>query len=70
MASIRKPKKPQLKKMPSKPKASASLESHKKYDDRASKVKKENDKRMSDYNKDLKAWESQQKLKEKIRSKY
>lgn len=70
MAATRKPRKPKLKKMPNKPKAKASLDVHKKYDERAAKVKKENDKKLSEYNKDLKAWESEQKTKEKIRNKY
>lgn len=70
MATVKKPRKPSLKKGPKKPKASSSLEVHKRYESRAKAVEAENAKRLAAYNKDLKTWESVQKQKQKIREKY
>lgn len=70
MATVRKPRKPKMKSMPKKPKASASLDAHKRYEDRAKKVIAENKKKDAEYNRQLKSYEKIQKEKARIRAKY
>lgn len=65
-----KPKKPTLKRMPKKPKASASLEAHKNYEKRAASVESDNKKRLAEYNKKLKEYNKIESEKKKIREKY
>lgn len=66
---MKKPRKPSLKKLPKRPKASASLETWKKYEDRVNAVKKENQKAMSDFKKEEKRFEAAKKQRADIQRK-
>lgn len=66
---MKKPRKPSLKKLPKRPKANASLETWEKYNNRVAAIQKENQKSMSDYDKELKRFESDKKKRADIQRK-
>jgi hypothetical protein len=65
-----KPKKPKLRKYRQKPKQGAPVSSWEKYDDHVKDVDKANNKKMADYKKELRNWESEKKKKESLIKKY
>lgn len=67
--SLKKPKRPSFKKMPKQPKASASADTWKAYENRIKAIEAENDKKIADYKKKLSAYENEQKRKESIKAK-
>lgn len=67
--ALKKPAKPKLVKLPKQPKASASAEAWRNYDNKIKAVEAENDKRIADYKKKLTAYESELKKREAIRTK-
>lgn len=67
--AMKAPKKPALKKVPSAPKAGASMDVWKNYENKLKVIKAENDKKMADYNAKLKKYEAEKKAKEAIRAK-
>lgn len=64
---LKKPSKPKLAKMPKQPKASASAEAWKNYDNKVKATEAENDKRIADYRKKLKAYDDEIKKREAIK---
>lgn len=64
-----KPKKPALKRVPKAPKASASAETWRNYENRLKAVEAENDKKISDYKKKVASYEAEQKRREVIKEK-
>lgn len=69
MASLRKPSRPRYKAMPKAPKMTASDESWKAFEKRVQAVIAENQKRKSDYEKKLKAYDASIKLRNDIKAK-
>lgn len=69
MASLRKPSRPRYKAMPKAPKITASDESWKAFEKRVQAVIAENQKRKSDYEKKLKAYDASIKLRNDIKAK-
>lgn len=68
MAQIKKPSKPKFKKYPKMPKASASPEAWKNYENRAKAIDVENNKKIAEYKKKLAAYESAMKKKESVKA--
>jgi len=66
---MRLPKKPKLKSLPKRPKASASISTWKNYDKNCKEVQNENRKRKSDWEKRVKQIKSDVKMREKIQDK-
>ena len=64
-----KPKKPKLKSLPKRPKASAPLSVWERYEDKCKEVQKENRERMNAYKKALKKYEADKKKKEDLMKK-
>lgn len=69
MTSLRKPSRPRYKAMPKAPKMTASDESWKAFEKRVQAVIAENQKRKSDYEKKLKAYDASIKLRNDIKAK-
>lgn len=69
MANLRKPVKPKFKAMPKAPKMTASKEAWANYNKKVSAVTAENQKLKSDFEKRLKAYETEIKQREKIKEK-
>ena len=69
MAALRKPKKPKYKALPKAPKMSASKESWNNYNKKVTAVSVENQKLKADYERKLKAYETEIKQREKIKEK-
>lgn len=69
MASLRKPSRPRYKAMPQAPKMTASDEIWKAFEKRVQAVIAENQKRKSDYEKKLKAYDASIKLRNDIKAK-
>lgn len=69
MAVLRKPSRPRYKAMPKAPKMSASDESWKAYEKRVQAVISENQKRKSEYDKKLRAYDQSVKMREQIKAK-
>ena len=69
MASLRKPSRPRYKAMPKAPKMTASDESWKAFEKRVQAVIAENQKRKSDFEKKLKAYDASIKLRNDIKAK-
>ena len=67
--ATRAPKKPTLKKVPNAPKANASMDVWKAYENKLKAIKAENDKKMAKYNAEMKKYEAVKKAKEAIRAK-
>lgn len=66
--ALKKPSKPKFKKMPKQPKASASKEAWKTYENRVKAVNAENDKLISDYKKAVNEYEAEQKKRDSIKA--
>ena len=69
MTSLRKPSRPRYKAMPKAPKMTASDESWKAFEKRVQAVIAENQKRKSDFEKKLKAYDASIKLRNDIKAK-
>lgn len=69
MASFKKPTRPKYKAMPKAPKVTASSDVWKRYEQRVKAVSAENQKRKADYEKKLKAYETEVKMRENIKAK-
>ena len=63
----KKPRKPKLRKLPKLPKQGASLETHKNWEARAKPIIAENDRKMSEYKRKVKAYENTKSAKDRIR---
>lgn len=66
--AIKKPSKPKFAKLPKQPRANASAEAWKSYDNKVKAVEAENDKRIADYKKKLAAYEQALKMRDAIRT--
>lgn len=62
-------KKPKAKKFPKQPKANASAESWRKYTEKCAAIKKDNETRLAQYEKDVKSREASKKKAQSIKSK-
>lgn len=67
--SIKKPAKPKFKKLPKAPKASASTEAWKRYENRLKSIEAENDKKIAEYKKKKSAYGNEMKQRERIKEK-
>lgn len=63
------PKKPKLAKLPKAPKAKASAQAWKNYESKLNAAKAVNDKRIAEYKKLYKAYESEQKKRQSLKEK-
>jgi hypothetical protein len=66
--AIKKPAKPKFKKLPKQPKASASPEAWRNYENRVKAVNAENDKKVADYKKAVSAYEAEQRKRDSIKN--
>lgn len=69
MAALKKPKEPRYKALPKAPKMKASTEAWKTYESRVKSVTAENMKLKAEYEKQLKAYDSEMKKRESIKAK-
>lgn len=67
--SLSKPKKPKYKALPKAPKMSAAAEAWKRYEAKVKTVNAKNQKRKSEYEKKLRAYETEMKNREKLKEK-
>lgn len=67
--ALKKPSKPKFKKLPKQPKAGASTESWKAYENKVKQIESENDKLIADYRKKQKEYENEIKKRESIKNK-
>lgn len=65
--ALKKPTKPKFKKMPKQPKANASAEAWRNYENKAKAVTAENDKKVADYKKAVTAYEAEQRKRDSIK---
>ncbi len=66
--ALKKPSKPKFKKLPKQPKASASKEAWKTYENRVKAVNAENDKLIADYKRAVNDYEAEQKKRDSIKA--
>lgn len=66
--ALKKPSKPKFKKLPKQPKASASKEVWKNYENRVKAINAENDKKISEYKKAVTEYEAEQKKRDNIKA--
>lgn len=66
--AIRKPSKPKFAKLPKQPKANASAETWKNYDNKVKAVEAENDKRIAEYKRQVSKYEAELKQRDAIKS--
>lgn len=66
--AMKKPSKPKFKKLPKQPKASASKETWKNYENRVKAVTAENDKLIADYKRKVNEYESEIKKRDSIKA--
>lgn len=67
--ALKKPSKPKFKKLPKQPKASASTDAWKSYENKVKAIEAENDKKISEYKKQKSAYEAELKKRESIKNK-
>ena len=66
--AIRKPSKPKFVKLPKQPKANASAEAWKNYDNKVKSAEAENDKRIAEYKRQVAKYEAELKQRDAIKS--
>lgn len=66
--ALKKPSKPKFKKLPKQPKASASKEAWKTYENRVTAINAENDKLIADYKRAVNDYEAEQKKRDSIKA--
>lgn len=66
--ALKKPSKPKFKKLPKQPKASASKEAWKTYENRVKAINAENDKLIADYKRAVNDYEAEQKKRDSIKA--